>query len=156
MHAQQAFFYKNPTGNPWWQIVHVNPRSRRLFDTTFSTERENTPHTTMTSTEPDNTPDTTMTSISHGQGDTILRIREANLISQTNVTPPSTDDEGDDLGKDLSDDLLEADIEQISESTSNNAPLPDGLGICLTEMELQEAMADNDEVFLEIDIFGEA
>ena len=33
-HCQQAFFYKNP--NPlessWWQIIHINPRGRRIFD----------------------------------------------------------------------------------------------------------------------------
>ena len=123
-------------------------------------EHENTPDTTMTSTEPDDTRDITLISISHEQGDTILCTREENLLSQTIVTPPSTDDEGDDLSKDLLDDLgedlPEADIEQILEPTSNNALLPDGLGIHLTEMELQEAMADNVEVFLEIDLFGEA
>lgn len=114
----------------------------------------------MTSIEPDDTWDITLISISHGQEDTILCTREENLLSQTIVTLPSTDDEGNDLCKDLLDDigedLLEADIEQISEPTSNNAPLPDELGIHLTEMDLQEAMADNDEVFLEIDLFGEA
>ncbi|MCO5597239.1 hypothetical protein L7F22_051315 [Adiantum nelumboides] len=31
-HVEQAFFYKNPDSHPWWQVVHVQPRGRQLFD----------------------------------------------------------------------------------------------------------------------------
>ncbi|MCO5581723.1 hypothetical protein L7F22_035612 [Adiantum nelumboides] len=31
-HVEQAFFYKNPDSHPCWQVVHVQPRGRRLFD----------------------------------------------------------------------------------------------------------------------------
>ncbi|MCO5575797.1 hypothetical protein L7F22_029602 [Adiantum nelumboides] len=31
-HVEQAFFYKNLDSHPWWQVVHVQPRGRRLFD----------------------------------------------------------------------------------------------------------------------------
>ena len=31
-HVEQAFFYKNPDSHPWWQVVHVQPRGRHLFD----------------------------------------------------------------------------------------------------------------------------
>ena len=33
-HVEQAFFYKNTDANPWWQVVHIQPRGRRLFDST--------------------------------------------------------------------------------------------------------------------------
>ena len=36
-HVQQAFFYKNPNASEssWWQIVHINPRGRRIFDSSI-------------------------------------------------------------------------------------------------------------------------
>ena len=39
-HCQQAFYYKNPNTleSNWWQIIHVNPRGRRIFDSGIQTE----------------------------------------------------------------------------------------------------------------------
>jgi hypothetical protein len=39
VHVQQAFFYKNPNSSEssWWQIIHINPRGRRIFDSSTET-----------------------------------------------------------------------------------------------------------------------
>ena len=38
-HVQQAFFYKNTnvSESSWWQIVHIKPRGRRIFDSSIET-----------------------------------------------------------------------------------------------------------------------
>lgn len=140
IHAQQAFFYKNPDGNPWWQIVHVNPRELDTMNCA------------------------TLEDLNRPSSSTLVEARDEHfhimdMTSNQNIvaTTSSSDEEVDkDDMMDNDEDLSEFDIEQNQEHVrSNVVQLPPELDIDLTEEELKEAQADNNEVVLIVDLFAE-
>jgi len=136
-HVQQAFFYKNPNGNPWWQIVHVNSRARQMFDTMSSIALQDI--------------DIATTSTAHTEEDEEHHIGHANPIQDGIATTSTLDVKGDAEGDEeditgVDEDLPKFEIEQISKTVASNiVQLPLGLDLDLTEEELQEARAENDE-----------
>ena len=138
MHAQQAFFYKNLDNNQWWQIVHVNLGSRRIFDTVSSIVFE----------------DVDTPSVS-----TIREVEDPvsmeNMVVRTSSSSDEEEDQEDLLDND--EDLPEFDIEQnLGIESSNIVQLPSRVDLDPTQLKLIEAQADNEEVALIVDIFCRA
>lgn len=132
-HCEQAFFYAAPDSNsPWRQVVPINPRGRRIFDTTcMEADQDSLHEDDPTSTEP--LPLTT--------------------LAQEEPQEEAVDD--NDAADDETEDLaMEIEFEphllpQPSIALSPTLPLD----VHLTAEELQETIQDNEEIELIIDLF---
>ena len=132
-HCEQAFFYGAPDSNsPWRQVVPINLRGRRIFDTTcVEADQDSLHEDDPTSTEP--LPLTT--------------------LAQEEPQEEAVDD--NDAADDETEDLaMEIEFEphllpQPSIALSPTLPLD----VHLTAEELQETIQDNEEIELIIDLF---
>ena len=127
-HCEQVFFYAAPDSNsPWKQVVPINPRGRRIFDTTcVEADQDSLHEDDPTSTEP--LPLTT--------------------LAQEEPQEEAVDD--NDAADDETEDLaMEIEFEphllpQPSIALSPTLPLD----VHLTAEELQETIQDNEEIEL--------
>ena len=132
-HCEQVFFYAAPDSNsPWKQVVPINPRECRIFDTTcVEADQDSLHEDDPTSTEP--LPLTT--------------------LAQEEPQEEAVDD--NDAADDETEDLaMEIEFEphllpQPSIALSPTLPLD----VHLTAEELQETIQDNEEIELIIDLF---
>ncbi|MCO5550033.1 hypothetical protein L7F22_003510 [Adiantum nelumboides] len=132
-HCEQAFFYAALDSNsPWRQVVPINPRGRRIFDTTYVEADQNSLHEDdPTSTEP--LPLTTLA--------------QEEPQEEAVDNNDAADDETEDLAMEI--EFEPHLLPQPSIALSPTLPLD----IHLTAEELQETIQDNKEIELIIDLF---
>ncbi|MCO5602957.1 hypothetical protein L7F22_057098, partial [Adiantum nelumboides] len=134
-HCEQSFFYAAPDSNsPWRQVVPINPQGRRIFDTTYMEADQDSLHNDeLTSTKPLQL--------------TTLAQEEPQEEAVDDID--ATDDETEDLA-------MELDFEphHLEERPSIDVSPALALNVHLTTEELQEAIQDNEEIELIIDLFS--
>ncbi|MCO5569458.1 hypothetical protein L7F22_023170 [Adiantum nelumboides] len=157
-HYEQAFFYVAPDSNsPWRQVVPINPRGRRIFDTTYMEADQDTLHpinprgrwifdTTYMEADQDTLHKDELTSTKPLQLTTLAQEEPQEEAKDDN---DAADDETEDLAMEF-----DLELHHLEEQPSIDVPPTLALDVHLAIEELQETIQDNEEIELIIDLFS--